>query len=480
MTAPDPILLVNPSLWAGYRGTWFGRFVELLPPQNLLAVAAPLVAAGHRVRVLDLSLAADAAGALDAELERHPPALVGLTFLSPQEGQVAPLVRRIRERAPRARLWLGGVGPTVDPAGVARRLAPDGIAIGESDVTLVDVLERDPRRDEPPAGAAWVRDGALVQGPIRPLVDDLDELALPALELVGARDYIRGRRGAAAPIETSRGCVYLCTFCTKAVFGGRFRVKSPARVVREMLRIRDRGYAEAVVYDDTFNLSMRRAREVADALIAAGSPLPWNCRVGIRADRVDADLLERMRAAGCYRVSFGVESGDQAVLDSARKGTDVNEVTRAFALAKQAGIETMAFYILGLPTDTEVSMRATARYSHRIDSTFAKFNVFMPLPSTPDWDEFERRGLLAPDAAARLDFHRVGDGWRHPTLTPRQIRRAHTRAFLAYYAHPRRLVRALRAWLGTPASTLRRALAFDRDRTGARAARVPARLGAGA
>lgn len=450
MTTPRSVLLVNPSLWAGYRGTWFGRFVELLPPQNLLAVAAPLRAAGHAVRVLDLSLAGDPGAALATELEGHPAELVGLTFLSPQEGQVTPLVRLLRERAPGARLWLGGVGPTVDPAGVARRLAPDGIAIGESDSTLLDVLRRDPRHDEPPPGAAWVRDGALVQGPIRPLLDDLDGLALPALELVHARDYTRGRRGAAAPIETSRGCVYLCTFCTKAVFGGRFRVKSPERVVREMLLIRERGYAEAVVYDDTFNLSMRRARAVTDALIAAGSPLPWNCRVGIRTDRVDADLLERMRAAGCYRVSFGVESGDQAVLDSARKGTEVNEVIRAFELARRAGIETMAFYILGLPTDTPASMRATARYAHHIDSTFAKFNVFMPLPSTPDWDEFERRGLLAPDAAARLDFHRVGDGWRHPTLAPRQIRRAHTRAFLAYYAHPRRLARALRAWLRTP------------------------------
>ncbi len=450
MTTPRSILLVNPSLWAGYRGTWFGRFVELLPPQNLLAVAAPLVAAGHHVRVVDLSLAADGERALAASLRERAPDVVGLTFLSPQEGQVAPLVRMVRERAPTARLWLGGVGPTVDPAGVARRLAPDALVIGEGDTTLARALDASPDLDDPPPGAAWVRDGVLLQGPLQPLQDDLDELPLPALELVRARDYARGRRGAAAPIETSRGCVYLCTFCTKAVFGGRFRVKSPARVVREMLRIRNLGYAEAVVYDDTFNLSMRRAREVADKLIAAGSPLPWNCRVGIRADRVDADLLERMRAAGCYRVSFGVESGDQAVLDSAKKGTEVNDVAHAFALAERAGIETMAFYILGLPTDTPASMRATARYSHRIASTFAKFNVFMPLPSTPDWDDFERRGLLAPDAAARLDFHRVGDGWRHPTLTPRQIRRAHTRAFLAYYAHPRRLARALRAWLRRP------------------------------
>ncbi|MFN7953000.1 MAG: radical SAM protein [bacterium] len=450
MTAePRSILLVNPSLWAGYRGTWLAPFVELLPPQNLLAVAAPLREAGHRVAVLDLSLESSPNAALGEALERHRPDCVGLTFLSPQERDVAPLVRTIRERRPRASLWLGGVGPTVDPEGVARRLAPEGIAIGEADDALVRVLAA-AQDAPPPAGTARVRDGALVAGDIQPLRDDLDQLPLPALDLVRALDYRRGRRGAAAPIETSRGCVYLCTFCTKAVFGGRFRVKSPARVVEEMVRIRDLGYAEAVVYDDTFNLSMRRAREVADHLIAAGAPLPWNCRVGIRADRVDADLLARMRAAGCYRVSFGVESGTQAVLDSTRKGTEANEVLHAFELAKRAGIQTMAFYILGLPTDTPATLRETARYARTVASTFAKFNVFMPLPSTPDWDELARRGLLAADAAARLNFHRVGEGWRHPNLSPRQIRAAHRRAFLAFYAHPRRLARAARAWWRGP------------------------------
>jgi len=440
------ILLVNPSLWAGYRGTLLARFVELLPPQNLMAVAAPLRDAGHRVRILDLSLVDDAEAALARELDREPTDLVGLTFLSPQEREVRALMGVARAHRSAPRVWLGGVGPSVDPEGVARRLVPDGIAIGEADFTLRDVLAADPGAPPPP-GALYLRDGHAEQGPLSALLDDLDQLPLPALDLVRAADYRRGPRGAAAPIETSRGCVYLCTFCTKAVFGGRFRVKSPARVVREMLRIRDHGYAEAVIYDDTFNLSMRRAREVADRLIAAGSPLPWNCRVGIRADRVDADLLKRMRAAGCYRVSFGVESGDQAVLDSAKKGTEVREVDRAFQLAREAGIETMAFFILGLPTDTPATMRDTWRYAKRLDPTFAKFNVFMPLPSTPDWDEFERRGLLATDAAARLNFHRVGEGWQHPTLTPRAIRAAHLRAFLAFYVHPRRLARAARAWL---------------------------------
>ncbi len=446
------ILLVNPSLWAGYRGTWLAPFVELLPPQNLLAVAAPLRNAGHRVAIADLSSASSPDAALSQALDAHRPDCVGLTFLSPQEHQVATLVRSIRAQRPHASVWLGGVGPTVDPAGVARRLAPDGIAIGEADDALVRVLACDGAEAgaAPPAGSAWVRDGAIVTGDIQPLLDDLDELPLPALELVQSSDYRRGGRGAAAPIETSRGCVYLCTFCTKAVFGGRFRVKSPARVVREMLRIREMGYSEAVVYDDTFNLSMRRAREVADQLIAVGSPLPWNCRVGIRADRVDADLLARMRAAGCYRVSFGVESGTQAVLDSAKKGTEVSEVLHAFELAQRAGLETMAFYIVGLPTDTAASMRDTARYARNVPSTFAKFNVFMPLPSTPDWDEFERRGLLATDAAALLNFHRIGAGWRHPSLTPRQIRTAHRLAFLGFYAHPGRLARALRAWLRGP------------------------------
>ena len=213
MTTPRSILLVNPSLWAGYRGTWFGRFVELLPPQNLLAVAAPLVAAGHHVRVVDLSLAADGERALAASLRERAPDVVGLTFLSPQEGQVAPLVRMVRERAPTARLWLGGVGPTVDPAGVARRLAPDALVIGEGDTTLARALDASPDLDDPPPGAAWVRDGVLLQGPLQPLQDDLDELPLPALELVRARDYARGRRGAAAPNEPARGGGYLCPVC---------------------------------------------------------------------------------------------------------------------------------------------------------------------------------------------------------------------------------------------------------------------------
>src|SRR3989338_4003595 len=149
-----------------------------------------------------------------------------------------------------------------------------------------------------------------------------------------------------ATLITSRGCPYQCTYCTKSVSGQNYRAQSAERVVREVeYLIRQYQVKQIHFYDDDFTLNVKRAEAICDLLIQKKIKILWSCVT--RADLVTERLLSKMRQAGCWLIAYGVESGNQNILNHIKKGYRLEKIKEAFKLTKRAGIRVLGYFMAG-------------------------------------------------------------------------------------------------------------------------------------
>ena len=169
--------------------------------------------------------------------------------------------------------------------------------------------------------------------------------------------------------------------------------------------------------------------------------MPWVTVHGMRADHVDAELFQLMKQAGCKRVGFGVESGNQAVMDSIKKRQTLDDVRRAFRQAKAAGLETMGFFIFGLPADTEESMEDTIRFALELDPDMANFMIAAPYPGTELWEIAQRDGRLFSMDWRDYAIHDEKARYELPNLPTALVERKWHEAYRRFYLRPSRVWR---------------------------------------
>jgi hypothetical protein len=194
---------------------------------------------------------------------------------------------------------------------------------------------------------------------------------------------------------TSRGCPFKCTFCSKPITGDTWRNRSVENVLGEWRwLVRDLHATEVGITDDIWNRDLKRAKELCRRLIAEGlNTTPWVTVHGMKVNYGDAELYQLMKAAGARRVGFGVESGNQAVLNNIiKKGQTLDMVRDAFRNAKAAGLQTMGFFVLGMPGETEETMEDTIKFAMELDPDLANFMIAAPYPGTRLWDMLEDMG----------------------------------------------------------------------------------------
>jgi radical SAM superfamily enzyme YgiQ (UPF0313 family) len=247
------------------------------------------------------------------------------------------------------------------------------------------------------------------------------------------------------PIITSRGCPYRCAFCSQSAMSARWRARSPENVHAEWRHlVEDLGAQEIGVLDDCANADLGRLERLADGLIERGlNRVPWIFANGIRADLASVELLLKLKRAGLKRTAFGVESGDPDVLRSTGKGLDLDEIRLAFANARQVGLETIGFFIIGLPGDTEASIERTIRLACELDPLVANFSMMTPYPGTAARELIVREGrLLIED----WDDYALFDGrarYEMGALTADLLERKWKEAYRRFYLRPHRVVRTL-------------------------------------
>lgn len=302
-----------------------------------------------------------------------------------------------------------------------------------------------------PEGAvgAMIEAGAAPSGLVRSApVQDLDSLPFPAWHRFDPgrfrySPYFPGGRGF-FPVLSSRGCALSCAYYCPytAVTGRKWRKRSPANVVAELATLVSRYGARRVLFrDPLFTLDRARSVEIADRMRAAKLPLEWVCETHL--DYLDEDLLDRMHAAGLRSIKVGIESATAGALEKVKRHQPQGDrIRRLLAHCDRRGIGVVAFYILGLPSDTEQSIQATIDYAKELNTVGAQFTIATPYPGTGFFDSASADGRLLTEDWERFDIYTPV--MRHDTIGPERMVRLKSGAYQQYYLRPEWATKFLR------------------------------------
>ncbi len=415
-------------------------------PLGTLYVASSLEAAGHEVRFLDGAFLSDAE-ILDA-LAAFDPRWVGVyatTFGWPKAARTAA---DVKARVPGAFTCAGGPYPVAMGARcLAEAPGLDAVVTGEGERTAVELVGR-LARGEGPGGVLGVayRDGDAIRvNPPRPLAEDLDALPPPDRTLLAdASRYLPPpamyRRKPVAVVLTSRGCNRRCIFCfqldRERRTGVRFR--SVDGVLAEIELCLRQGFREIKFIDDTFAADRARALRIAAEIRRRRLDFTWFASACV--NQVDPELLRAFKAAGCWAILFGVESGVQKNLNALRKGTTLEQVRSAVRWAKEAGLEVQTSFVFGIPGETYEEALRTIDFACELGADVASFHALVPFPGTWPHDHAAELGTVSEELG---DFTYQGAAFVPHGMTRAQIRELRQRAFRAFYSRPSFLARKL-------------------------------------
>jgi radical SAM superfamily enzyme YgiQ (UPF0313 family) len=381
------ILLINPS----YPFEEFPRLLVTLP-----YVAAALRAAGHEVEILDLLLSRTTPDKIERRMQRLRPQLVGITSVTLNHhiaNAIGEVVRKCDGACP---IVMGGPHVSFEIEGSFRDLpALDYVGIGEGEHTMVELARalegRMDLRDV--RGLALRHDGGIKRTAPRPLEDDLDRLPPPARDLVPLARYLAF--DSHASVVTSRGCPYECIFCSAPAWTGRsVRYRTPSLCVDEIEELAAQGFREITIEDDLFTLYRKHFMAVCGELVRRDTGIRWNAFS--RVDTISPEIVETMARAGCQAICFGVESGSQEVLDLVKKRSSLDKVKEAMRMTQDVGISALASFIIGLPGETEETLRKTVEFANELHQEFGSlygFHILSPFPGTEVRDKASEYGL---------------------------------------------------------------------------------------
>jgi len=253
--------------------------------------------------------------------------------------------------------------------------------------------------DEPLAfvlGLAWRRGAEIVINPDRPFIPNLDDLPIPRHDLLPIEKQIMPMiKGPFTFIVTSRGCPAGCKYCIKHVtYQNSVRVRSAENIVAELEVLAQLGVRNIHMYADLFTVNREHVVSLCRLIIARGLKIRWTCNS--RVDYVDEEMLKLMAQAGCWYISWGIESANESILKRARKGYKKEQAFRALRWSKAAGISNWGYFIIGLPGETEESIRETIDYAKELPLDIALFHIAAPYPGTPFFYEVVENNWFRP------------------------------------------------------------------------------------
>jgi len=443
-------LLINqaqdPRLTAGY----YRRMLAIMPPINLAYLAAVLEDAGVDVAVHDDAVAGGDAAALEAALRRHRPDLVGLSVVTGAMPDAERVIRQVRARSPESRIVLGNIHPTLYHEELLTEGLADIVVHGEGERTVVELCQELAAGHGAPDlervdGISFLRDGEVVVTPPRALIQDLDSLPLPAWHLFPLEGYrlfnFARVREPGTLISGSRGCPFGCSYCSLKIMGSKRRVRSASSLADEFEQLYSRfGYLQPSFVDPIFPFSKKEGLAFADELIRRGLHREQVWITETRTDLVDQELLEALREAGLRRIMYGFEAGQDDQLEAINKRARADKAYDAVRWARQAGIQIIGFFMLGIPGSDRAALQATIDYARGLDIDFAKFTVFVPFPGTAVYRELEAAGELdAPRDWRRYTSYpsrEVPPCYVPADLTAEDLIQYQRRAYLSWYLRP--------------------------------------------
>ena len=368
-----------------------------LPPLSLSYLASVLIREGIEVKILDFLVAQYHPRKLRRELDEYRPQLVGATCVTLNYPIARRMLKVCKTFDPHIFTVIGGPHVTFALEETLLR-SPwiDAIVIGEGERTLVELARavEEGKDIHHVPGIAFVDGGMVVKTPPKGRIEDLDQLPLPARELLPMARY--RALGTPCTVITSRGCPYSCIFCSgRQMFGPKVRFRSPGLVVDEIEQLqRDFRFTKINIVDDTFTLNHHHTRAVCEEMLRRNLKIKWS--VFARVDRISENLAQLMNRAGCAWVLFGIESADEEILNTIKKGITPEEIRHGVKIASEAGINVFNSFILGLPGESwDTALKSLAfgdELYHKYGAKYG-FHMLAPLPGTELYEKAKDYGI---------------------------------------------------------------------------------------
>ncbi len=378
-----------------------GSHLYKVPPLGLGYLAAVLKRNGFEVEIFDLNVENST---LTEFLSIERPEVVGISCVVANAQQAFQISKRIETLLPQCFIVLGGPYPSMMGEQLLNRHREvDATVVGEGEFTVIELFRRIQNEQDLDGinGLIYRDKNRVKRNPRRKCIEPLDNLPFPAREDLPMRLYGEN----AGAIFTSRGCPYQCIFCSRPVFGRKWRGHSPEYVLGEIKNMRSFGMKSLNFLDDNFALDLERAEKILDGIISKRWKLMlyfWN---GIRVDQVTTELLLKMKMAGCTAINYGVESVDPDVLANIKKNINLSQVENAIKLTGEYGIKANIFLMVGNPGDNTKIVENVKNFIKRVKVDGVHLSMATPLPGTRFWDWVEENGRwLANDQEELADW----------------------------------------------------------------------------
>ena len=361
------------------------------PPISLAYIGAILKREGHEVKLIDLNF--------EKEIPNSDINIVATTTLDYYNcpllnlGSIKKNLMKIRELKKPIIL----IGPHGTSTPNYFENYADYIVIGEPEITVKELVSSlSKRRSVRKVKGLHYKEGRkFITTPPRPLISDLDSLPFPDRSLIKNEKYYNPicKNNPFTAILTSRGCPYQCTFCYKGVYGSKWRKRSAENVVKELIEIREKyGIKEVWFRDDLFLLDKERVIKICEGIIKNKLDISWSC--ASRVDNLDFSTLKKMKEAGCYVLSFGIESGSEEILRRIKKGITLEKVKEVVRWCKKLDIRTRGYFIIGFPGETAETINKTLKFAKELDLDYFMLSIMTPYPNTEIYNEAMREKII--------------------------------------------------------------------------------------
>lgn len=436
------IVFISPPLSLAERYGINSQGGGQTPPLGLANLAAMTRARGFATGLIDAAVLKLSYEEIVRRVVAGGFRYVGLTAVTVSIDHAAKVAELVKQALPSAVTIIGGPHLSALPEETMQRYPQFDLAVvGEGDYTVVELLEAIEAGEdrERVAGLLLRHDGRLIRTAVRPPITDLDVLPKPAWDLLPdfATYYCPPvhtlKRVPAGLLIASRGCPSQCLFCDRSVFGNRLRAYSAGYTFELMEELYTKyGLREIQLRDDNFTAYPQRMNELCHLLIRKKLNVVWTCAG--RVDMVNPEILALMKQAGCWQIWYGIESGSQSVLDTIKKHTNLEQIRRAVAMTRAAGISPCGFFIIGSPGETRQSMQATIDLAVGLPFEEAHFSFMTPFPGSELYRRAHEFGTFDND-------WRKLHGWLPVFvphgLTAQDLETYSKKAFRAFYFRPR-------------------------------------------
>ncbi len=431
---PPPKQVVQEHEKPNYPSISIGYLYSYLKSKqvNVLAIDAPFEGWGQKE--------------IDEILRKFDPDVIGFSAMTIRIKQAAKSAFHLKKLFPNAIILIGGAHVTVTPAETLRDFPIFDIGIvGEGEITLYELLTNLSGHDlsfhnlKKIRGIVFRLGSQIIQNEPRDFIQNLDSLPFPAY------DYIV-RKFKYYPIYTSRGCPFQCIFCCR-ILGNQIRIRSPENVIEELdLAVKKYRTKFVQICDEVFTLPLTRAKEICDLLVLKGLNKKIKWIALSRVTGVDQDLFYKMKNAGCMKVEFGVESGNEMMLKRIKKGIRIFDVKKTINMAKNARLNTTSYFILGHPYETKHSIEETINLATNLNTTEVAIGIMVPYPGTEIYRmALKSEGNYIPLSKDWEDFDKqIGNALELRNLSRRQLELYQMKGYVQFYLFNMRLVDMLR------------------------------------